>query len=346
MDTLKQYEGQKLLIALRGAPDPDSISSALAHQLIAESLGIESEVAYSEDISHQENRALVKILGIDFKKYSEDMDFDEYAGYCLVDSQHSDEVFENALEGTPLVSVMDHHDREEGLESKFAEINTEVGAAATLYAEKLKELDLLDSETHSDIATALMHGIRTDTDNLTNAKERDFEAMGYLAKYADTTKLRQISIQPISPRTMDAIAEAAKNRKTEGNYLISSVGILDKSERDALPQAADFLLRRAGIDTVLVYGIIEDKIQGSFRTTSDTVRPAEFLEETFPDVAEEGIGSFGGRYDKGGFSLSLGIFDDLNNGDENERKLLTQAVDKYMMKKFYKAVGSNGEKKS
>ncbi len=343
VEALESYKDKKLLITIRGAPDPDSISSALAHQLIAQNQGVETEIAYSEDVSHQENRALVKVLGIDFIKYSESMDFSEYVGYCLVDSQHPDQVFEEVLKDKPIISVVDHHDKEEGLEAKFIQIDTEVGAAATIYAEQLKQLDLLNSEDHSNIATALMHGIRTDTDNLINATERDHKAMGYLAKYADTTKLKKISIQAISPRTMDAIAMAAKNRETEGNYLISGVGILDKSERDALPQAADFLLRRAGIDTVLVYGIVEDNIQCSFRTTDDTVRPIDFISETFPEVNEEG-GSFGGRYDKGGFSLPLGILESLLE-DEKDEKLVVQAVNRYMSKRFYKAVGSNGNKK-
>jgi nanoRNase/pAp phosphatase (c-di-AMP/oligoRNAs hydrolase) len=342
-EALKQFEDQKLLVALRGAPDPDSISSALAHQLIAESLGIETEVAYSEDISHQENKALMKVLGIDFIKYAESMDFSEYAGYCLVDSQHTDQVFEDALKGTPLITVVDHHDKEEGLEAKFVNVDADAGAAATIYAETLKEMDLLkeSSEDNSDIATALMHGIRTDSDNLLNATTRDFEAMSYLSRFADPKQLRKISIQAVSPGTMDAIALAAQNRKTQDNYLISGVRILEKSDRDALPQAADFLLRRAGIDTVLVYGIIGDSIQCSFRTTSDTIRPADFIEETFPEVEP---GDYGGRYDKGGFSLSLGPFGDLN--DNRNEELLVKVVDTYMMKRFNKAVGSKEEKSS
>ena len=61
-DILKQYSGQKHIIAIRGFPDPDSIGSAMAHAFIAQNYDIETIILYFDDISHQENRALVKKL--------------------------------------------------------------------------------------------------------------------------------------------------------------------------------------------------------------------------------------------------------------------------------------------
>jgi len=47
-----------VLIVLRGTPDPDAISSALAHKTLLKSLMLMPTILHTEEISHQENRAL------------------------------------------------------------------------------------------------------------------------------------------------------------------------------------------------------------------------------------------------------------------------------------------------
>ena len=63
---------------------------------------------------------------------------------------------------------------------------------------------------------------------------------------------------------MDAITEAVKNRTVRGSVLITHVG--RTSERDALPQAADYLATLEGVETAIVFGIIEDAIEVSGRS--------------------------------------------------------------------------------
>ncbi len=339
LETLQQYEGKKLLIALQGHPDPDCISSAMAQKVIAAKQGVASTIAYARDISHQENRALSKLLGIETIKYPDStLAFEDFAGYCVVDSQLPDEAFREALKDLPLVSRVDHHDIiDTSIPSQFEDIDKTVGATATTYAKYLEELGLLseDSEEDANLATALAHGIRSDTDNLINAKHSDYGAIAYLSNFADHNLLRKISVQALSPRSMDIIQDAYSNKTIEDNYLLSGVGVVRRSDRDAIPQAADFLLRRAGIDTVLVYGIVGNSIDASLRTTNDGIRPSDFIKETFPEVKE---GDYGGRYDKGGFQLPLGIFGSLVRGDE-DRQTLTNVVDAYMQRGFYEKLG-------
>jgi len=65
------------VLILSGFPDPDGISSALAHRYLANEHGIETTILTFRDPSHQENRALLKTLDIELTLYHEDLDLSE-----------------------------------------------------------------------------------------------------------------------------------------------------------------------------------------------------------------------------------------------------------------------------
>jgi nanoRNase/pAp phosphatase (c-di-AMP/oligoRNAs hydrolase) len=335
---LEKYTGKKILIALRGAPDPDCISSAIAHQLILDHKGIESEVLYDEMISHQENRALIKLLGLSLTDYKDGFDFDSFAGYSLVDSQIPGESFADKLIGKDLVSIVDHHDVLDESISSYKDIRKDVGSTATIYTGYLENLELLDkaNRNHIVVATALMHGIRTDTDDLLKAKPSDYEASAFLADFADLGLLRSISLQSLSTQSMDLIALAHSNKKVYGSYLLSGVGFTRGTDRDSIPQAADFLIQREGTHTVLVYGIVDGRIDCSLRTTSDKITPSDFIRNTFPEVEE--FGKYGGRENKGGFTMKLGpVLKCLY--DRGDREPVEVAINSYMDGMFKEAIG-------
>lgn len=337
-EVLQNHQGKKVLIALQGHPDPDSISSALAHQIILKKNNIETTIAHVEEISHQENKALMKLLDIEFIKYpGQKLNFEEYSGYSLVDSQLPDKELIKPLSNLELISIVDHHYTQKKSNAKFLDIDKEAGSTATIYSHYFEALNLfkLDDEETIKLATALMHGIKTDTDNLNNAGLKDYQAIAYLSRFADLDLLKKISIQSVSPQTMDILVRSYQNRIIENNYLIAGVGIVPESERDAIPQAATFLLRRAGIDTSLVYGIVGDCINGSLRTNNDGVRPSEFIGEAYPKMPSE---TYGGRHNQGGFQFPLGSMgSEMIEGED--KKLVIELVDKYMQKGFYQKLG-------
>ncbi len=84
---------------------------------------------------------------------------------------------------------------------------------------------------------------------------------------------------------MDIIERSLKNRQIQNNFSISGVGYLRYEDRDAIPQAADFLVTEENIHTAVVYGIIHDQdnelevVIGSLRTNKLTLDPDEFLKE-------------------------------------------------------------------
>jgi nanoRNase/pAp phosphatase (c-di-AMP/oligoRNAs hydrolase) len=106
---------------------------------------------------------------------------------------------------------------------------------------------------------------------------------------------------------MDVIARALAALVVRRNFAMAGVGFVPEGERDTIAQAADFLIRREDIDTVVVYGVVGDKfIEGSLRTHSPSVDPAAWLEAAF-GFDDRGRAFGGGRRDKGGFRIPIGF---------------------------------------
>jgi nanoRNase/pAp phosphatase (c-di-AMP/oligoRNAs hydrolase) len=309
--------GEKpLLIVLRGYPDPDSIGSAMALRHIAAQHGVASTLLHFDEISHEENRALVKKLEVDLTRYDDRFRLDAFAGYAVIDSQGWDlpvaPQSEAVAEALRLLIFIDHHKAAAPPPpAPFIDVREDAGATASILTEYLAHgaapMDLNDV-AHERLAIALMHGIRSDTDDFFAARPIDFRAAAFLAGFVDRDLLRLVSYQSISPRTMDVTQRALENKIIRDTFLIAGVGFVREEDRDAIGQAADYLVRREGIDTVIVYGIVNDRwIDGSLRTTSAKVDPDRLMKELF-GVDEAGRPYGGGRADKGGFRIPIGTF--------------------------------------
>lgn len=337
---LKRHQGQRLAIFIKGYPDPDSIGSALAHRHICAYFGIESDIIHFEDLSHHENKALVKRLDIDMIQWKPDMSLEGYAGYCCVDTQ-SPELPITVPEHLHLVSLVDHHRKLGPSDGDFIDIREDAGSTCAIYCEYLAQgsakLDPNDPET-AKLATALMHGIRSDTDDFLAARPIDFEASSYLAPFVDRELLLVISQQSISSKSMDILQVALDRKIIKGTYMIAGVGFVREEDRDGIGEAADYLLKREGVDTVLVYGIVGGStIDGSLRTTSNTVDPDKWMKDMF-GVDKEGRYYGGGRRDKGGFQIPLGIF-----GRCTDRSLLWSTVQRIVEDLFFEKIGESRE---
>ena len=110
-EILARHHGEKILIILVGYPDPDNIASGLAHQFLAKEFDIEATLLCFHEVSHHENRALVKRLEIDLQLYDEKFDLEPYSAYALVDTQNPETPISDKLGGKTLLSFVDHHRR-------------------------------------------------------------------------------------------------------------------------------------------------------------------------------------------------------------------------------------------
>jgi len=326
---LETCKGQRHLVVIQNYPDPDAISTGLAHKIISEQFGIEVDIIYAGTISHPENIALVKLLDIELKKWEPAFDLSPYQATVFVDNQGTTAgPIVDALQAKkiPELIIVDHHELQTLLKPTFADIR-KVGATATIYASYFREeiISMDRSRTdHVKVATALMHGIKTDTCGFVRARAEDFQAAGFLSWYVDNDLLAQITSQSRSKQTMAIIEEALSSRTIKESYSIAGIGYVRCEDRDTIPQAADFLLTEENIHTAIVFGVItssdqEEIIVGSMRTSRITIDPDEFLKEVF---GKDPNGRFfgGGKKTAGGFEIPIGFLSGGSDKDFREMK--------------------------
>jgi nanoRNase/pAp phosphatase (c-di-AMP/oligoRNAs hydrolase) len=235
---------------------------------------------------------------------------------------------------------IDHHRMSAEIPAEFVDVREEAGSTAGILAEYLRAAHPEglnpNNPEHVKLATALMHGIRSDTRLLLEASQADFLGAAYLWPAVDQALLRKISAQSLSPAVMDMIQAALERRRIYDNFLVSDVGFVRKEHRDGIPQAADFLLTRAGIDTVLVFGIVDGKmVEGSLRTRSDTVNPDAFLKKAFGIDEERGAPFGGGNIRaKGAFQIPIGFL-----AQHKDRDQLYRLACEIIHEKFLEAIG-------
>ncbi|MDJ0746392.1 MAG: bifunctional oligoribonuclease/PAP phosphatase NrnA [Xenococcaceae cyanobacterium MO_167.B27] len=348
---LENHEGEKHIILIQDFPDPDALSSAWAYLLIAQNYHISCEIIYGGIISHQENIALVKLTNLPAQRYTpeklETKDLSVYQGCVLIDSQGTNSQLFPILQqaNIPLLAVIDHHSKQGELEAEFIDLRPQARATATIVTQYLEE-GLINFNSSSNecvkCATALMHGLRSDTNCLMQAQEEDFLAAAYLSRFYDAKLLDAVLQSARSRRVMDVIESALKNRIIKNNFSISGVGYIRYDDRDAIPQAADFLVTEEDIHTAVVYGIVHDEYQdievliGSLRTAKLTLDPDEFIKEAF---GKDKTGKFfgGGRNMAGGFEIPIGFLGNFND-NADYAKLKWEVFDRQIKQKLFRLV--------
>lgn len=326
---LERHRGEAHVAALQDYPDPDAISSALAYRVLAARMDIDVDIVYEGRISHQENLALVHLLEIEVTRFTEALPLDRYDGAVFIDNQGSTTRLLDRLQaaGVPPLAVIDHHAPQGLLSPEFADIRP-VGAVATIFTEYLRNGRVLqlDSERqdHVYLATALLHGLRSETNGFITAGQDEYEAGAYLANYADPRLLESILNVQRSHGTMDVIRIALSDRILRGGFSIAGVGYLRHADRDAIPQATDFLLTEENVHTACVYGILQGEgerevVVGSLRTEKVTLDVDQFLKAALgSDLRGRYYG--GGRSGAGGFEIPTGFLEGALDAEQGRLK--------------------------
>ncbi len=318
---LRELSGGRIAIVLQTNPDPDGIASGVALKRYAKAFGIDADILYDGSIGHPQNRALVNLLELDLIR-AEEAKLDNYTAFALVDvATHANCALPKDI--LPTI-VIDHHPVPSSeVRARYQDI-TVVGSTSTLLTNYLRYAAV---EIDGATAAALVIGILTDTMNFTRGTTpTDFDAFEHLMKLADVELLGRLQSPAVSPEALDVLARAIKGSKLKGGYLITNVG--EVKDRDTLPQAADFLLKREGVQTTLVYGICGNAVCVSARTNDIAIHLGQTLKQAYGE-----IGSAGGHARMAGAMIPLKAI------KAASKKVLKRAIDRQVGRKFFEVVG-------
>ncbi|UCF08680.1 MAG: NAD-binding protein, partial [Thermoplasmata archaeon] len=312
-------------------PDPDSMAAAVAFQAICANFDCSSKIYHGGEISHQENKEMVRLLDIELNRIASDEDLaialQNAAKIVMIETVIPGE--NNVLPKDVVPNmIFDHHSTSKDvIASDLVDIRSDVGAISTVLTQYLQQLDV---EVGSKLATALLYALRVDTKAFTrNVSPTDLKAAAFLSPFSDEDLLARIESPPMTSDTMDVIGRAIVNREVRDNVMFSAVGYVE--ERDALPQAAEFLMREKGVKVVGLCGIRGYNIHISARSSDPGVHIGEAMKTTFGE-----LGSGGGHATSGGVQIPL---ERVNVPDKSDKELIANIVANMIRKMFFAGLG-------
>jgi nanoRNase/pAp phosphatase (c-di-AMP/oligoRNAs hydrolase) len=253
---------KSMLIVMQNSPDPDAIAAAAALREIANELhGISCSVGHSGTVGRAENQALLRYLGLNTRAL-EDLEIERYDRLGMVDAQPGagNVNFDPSIR---LDVVIDHHPiRRETRSARFTDIRSRYGATSTILHEYLREAGI---EIPTRLATALVYGIRSDTQDLGRESTRaDIESFLDLYPHANAKVLGRIVSAPLPRSYFSKLRVAISSATIYGDRIVSYLGKLDSQEMVA--EAADLLLRVEEMRWSMCLGVIDGWLHLSIRS--------------------------------------------------------------------------------
>jgi len=242
---LKLFNKEDKVLVLIWA-DPDALACALALKRILQNKVEKVDISNVSEIVRLNNQLMVNVLKIPLVKFSQEL-LENYNKFILVDSQptHREE-FKNIK----FTAVIDHHPFTEGWEAEYVDIRPNYGAVSTILFEYLKTLKIKPSVY---LATALIYGIKIDTDNFVrSANPHDVIAFQKLYKHMNKYLLNKIEGHHIRRSELKYFKMALDQLKFQKGKIFVYIGKILNT--DILVVIADFLSKIYDTSWVFVGG--------------------------------------------------------------------------------------------
>jgi nanoRNase/pAp phosphatase (c-di-AMP/oligoRNAs hydrolase) len=226
------------------------------------------------------------------------IDYREYDLVALVDSQPGFRYHSMPPEVIPQI-VIDHHPPSEGSipeGTELALIEEHYGASASIVGEIIAANSIPVPE---DVATALVFGIKTETQDLgREAGEPDVAVYSYLYPLANKRLMSRIESERVPQNYFREFAKAIQHAQVYDFVVTSDLGVVEVP--DMVAEMADFLLRLEGARWSFVTGTCGDTLYVSVRASEESLSAGEAIA-----AAISGAGSCGGHASMAGGQVPL-----------------------------------------
>lgn len=273
---LDLFQAQDSVLVLIN-PDPDSMASSMAVKRLLWKRVKKISIAYIGEVQRLQNQTMVDLLKIPMAKIA-DVDVNTFTRYVLVDSQPN---HAEAFGGFTYDAIIDHHPIGKAWDARYVDIRPDYGATASMLVEYLRGADIKPS---SNLATALLYAIKTDTANFErHATEGDVKQFRYAFQHANMNLLRKIEYSDLRESDLRYFQTALRKRVVVNGKAHAHLGAVPNP--DICVQIADFFMRVYNIEWSFVSGVHKDKLIVIIRNDGQR-KNAEKL-------ADKAFGSFG-----------------------------------------------------
>ncbi|MFW6246865.1 MAG: DHH family phosphoesterase [bacterium] len=332
LKNLLEENEKKIKIIMHDVPDPDAMGSAVGMAMIMHLFGINSEIYHRSEISHPQNKTLINVLNLTFKKLTDD---EKISGpLIVVDGTENNSAALIEIKNNDF--VIDHH--KSNTKAQYNIIDPSYGSCSTMVWQlfhEAKDFDFrkkdINYSEYTNTLTAMLLGIRTDTNDLTseNMIKDDFVAYQELLELVDKEALQKVMNYPFPKYLYDRRIDLHK----DGNYAESTgvfvvgIGFISNSHRDVIAVLAEEYARMESVNTSIIFAIVGgNTLQVSVRSSNISLDVGALCKELFGEYG-------GGKSYKGGASIPLNFYSGLENG---EKEKFWNVTCKHMFKKILK----------
>jgi len=300
-----------LLLLMHGSPDPDAVASALAlKEIIQRTKGLsKSAFVSTEPLIRQQNIEFVSSLRLHIHLLSQ-INIHDYRLVAILDAQPS--FFYKKFDSVTPQIVFDHHPREGEWSAPLEDIRPKYGALSSILTEYLICSRI---KIPRNVHTALLYGIKTDTDNFNRSTIiEDISAYTYHAKYANMQFIRRIELNQTPDRFLKYFNYAYHHMNNFRGRRVCFLGMVESA--DVCVQIADFYLRLIGTYYVVMAGIVGDKLIIVFRGDGYRQNCGDYAQRAFG-----ALGKGGGHRTAARMEIPLDALKEQLGGDVSQRSV-------------------------
>jgi nanoRNase/pAp phosphatase (c-di-AMP/oligoRNAs hydrolase) len=294
--------------------DPDAMASAMAvGRLLSRRVG-NVTISNVNPIDRPDNLAMIRLLKVQLAPFG-GLDPAKFNKIVIVDSQP---VHHPLMAALTVDAVIDHHP-DTSPKVAFADIRPKYGATASILTEYLRAARIAPSR---NLATALYHAIKTDTDDFKRqAIAEDIRAFQYLFRYANIQLSRRIDQADLRLDYLKFFKIALQTMRRRKDRVFAHLGQV--SNPDVCVIIADFFMRIHTVAWSIVSGIHDKKLIIIFRNDGGRRNAGRVAKEGFGT-----LGSAGGHKSMARAEISLADLKDPHIDFKDDRKVINWIINR------------------
>jgi len=247
---MEQFSGSDHVLVLINA-DPDAIASAMALKRILWRRVTRLTLSNINTITRPDNMAMIRLLDVTLIHVTK-ITPNEFNKVVLLDSQPS---HNESFREFKFNVIIDHHEPD-SYDAPFKDVRPEYGATASIMTEYLKTAKIKPSDK---LATALFHGIKTDTNNFERmATNADIQAFQFLFRHANIHLARRIEQVDLRMGFLDYFKQAISEKTVADDRICVHLGNVETPDICVL--IADFFMRVNTVTWSIVSGLCEGRL--------------------------------------------------------------------------------------